>query len=116
MRFVVKASGVPVGSYIARFGGVEDVDAKGEYGPGLRWQFEVASGPHKGAKTGRITGVEPRAKNACGKILAGLTGKATLSPEDEVEINDYIGNNYLIVVGATESGATRIESVSLPPT
>jgi hypothetical protein len=108
----VSAGGVPAGSYLATFLGIEETN--NEYGAGLRWLFAVLSGPHKGLKTSRITSAAPTVKNSCGKVLSGITGKA-LTPGEDIDIESLINKTYLIVVGNTESGGTRIESVSPPP-
>lgn len=108
----VSAGGVPVGSYVANFVGIEPTS--NEFGEGLKWEFEVASGPHKGQKTSRMTTNIPSLKNAAGKILAGLVGH-TLTPGEQIDPVAYKGKPYLIVVAATDKGSTRIESVSPPP-
>ncbi len=114
MSIILKVSsgGVPAGSYLAKFIGMEPTN--NEFGDGLRWQFEVANGPLKGAKTSRITSQSPTPKNACGKMLSGITGK-TLTPGEDVNLDAHIGKTFLVVVINTESGGTRIDSVSPPP-
>jgi hypothetical protein len=109
----VSSGGVPANSYLALFLGVEDTH-NDEYGAGLRWEFEVVSGPHKGAKTSRTTSQTPTLKNACGKMLAGITAK-TLVPDEDIDLDAYIGKTFFIVVVNTEKGGTRIDSVSPPP-
>ncbi len=108
----VTTGGVPAGSYLARFTGYEETTT--EYGDGLRWQFEPISGPYKGSKTSRITSQNPTMKNACGKILSGLIGKP-LTPDQDIDLDSLIGKSYLIVVTNTETGGTRVDTVSPPP-
>lgn len=108
----VSAGGVPVGSYLAKFVGVEATN--NEYGDGLRWLFEVVSGPQKGVKTSRITSQSPTPKNACGKMLSGITGKP-LTPGEDVALEAFVGKTFLVMVGPTDSGGTRVDSVSPPP-
>jgi hypothetical protein len=108
----VSAGGVPAGSYLAKFVGVEATN--NEYGDGLRWVFEVVNGPNKGAKTSRITSQAPTPKNACGKMLGGITGK-TLTPGEDINLDSFIGKTYLVMVINTDGGGTRIDSVSAPP-
>ncbi|MBM4068059.1 MAG: hypothetical protein FJ271_03825 [Planctomycetes bacterium] len=112
MKLTVKQSGVPVGTYLARFTGTKETE--NDFGEGLAWEFDVQSGAHAGAKAGRITGRTPTTKNACGKMLASISGKS-LSAGEEIDLADYIGRNYLIIVAETPSGSTRVESVALPP-
>lgn len=113
MKLQVTSGGVPAGSYIARFVGVEPTTSK--IGEGLKWVWEVTSGPHAGAKVSRITDTKPTLKNACGRMLAGVMGKA-LSDGDVADPAVFVGKSYCVIVGPSESGATRVESVSLPPT
>ena len=56
----------------------------------------------------------PSLKNACGKMLQGIAGK-NLASGDEIDVATFVGHNFLIVVQATESGATRVETASAPP-
>jgi hypothetical protein len=112
MVLKVSAGGVPAGSYLATFTGVEATS--NEYGDGLRWQFEVINGPNKGAKTSRITSQTPTPKNACGKMLSGITGK-TLTPGEDIDLDGFIGKTFLVMVVNTDSGGTRIDSLSAPP-
>ncbi len=108
----VSAGGVPVGGHIATFVGVEPT--KNDYGDGLKWIFEVVSGPSKGAKTYRITSQAPTLKNACGRMVSGITGKPLVIDED-VKLDQYFGKSYLVMVTTTEGGGTRVDSVSAPP-
>jgi hypothetical protein len=116
MKLKVCGGGVPAGAYAGKFLGIEPIPAdpiRG-FGEGLRWQFEVLTGPHKGARTSRITTTKPSLKNACGKMLQGVCGK-TLMLDEEVDLEAFVGHNYLVVVQATENGAARVETVSTPP-
>ena len=111
MKLTVSNAGVPVGSYLAKFVGVEPTS--NEIGEGIRWIFEVTNGPQRGQRCSRITNAVPTLKNACGKILAGLG--AVLVAGAQVDIDGFVGATFLIVVAQTDSGATRVESVSPPP-
>ena len=116
MAFILTVSsgeGVPAGSYWATFAGVEPVN--NEFGDGLRWQFQVASGPHKGSKTSRTTQPKPSPKNGCGKVLMGLLGRS-LNAGETFDVEQFVGKTYLIVVAQTENGGSRVDSVTQPPT
>lgn len=106
--------GVPVGNYVCKFTGVE-TNTHPEHGEGLEWQFEVVRGPHAGGKTSRTTGTVPSAKNACGRMLGGLTGGA-ISPGAEVNLAHFVGKKYLVMVenNSTNTG-TRIGTVMPSP-
>jgi hypothetical protein len=116
MKLKVSAGGVPAGAYSAKFLGVEVVpeDPTKGYGAGIRWQFEVVGGQHTGSKAGRITTATPTAKNACGKMLSGMTGQALKSGE-EVDLGQFVGKAFFVVVQDTNGGGTRVETVSIPP-
>jgi hypothetical protein len=113
MLLKVSAGGVPVGSYVAPFKGVETTT--NEYGDGLRWWFEIPAGPHAGCKVGRITANRPTLKNSCGKMLAGITGKQ-LATDLEVDLTAYIGKMYLLIVAEGKNGGTYVDAVTQPPT
>lgn len=113
MKLTLSSGSTPPGSYLAKFVGTEQTEAN-EFGAGIRWQFEIASGALAGTKIGRTTGDKPTLKNACGKMLTGISGKTTVG--ETVELAQYIGNVYLIIVGPRPEGGTSLESVTLPPT
>jgi hypothetical protein len=112
MKLTVKAGGVPTGSYVAKFAGVEQRD-HAQYGPGLLWQFEIVSGPNAGAKATGMTGTVPTTQNKCGKFLAGVTGKP-LAVGESIDLTPFVGTRYLIVVEQAEKGS-RIVSITAPP-
>lgn len=112
MKLTVSSGGVPVGSYLGKFLGVEKVT--NDYGDGLSWRWEIVSGPHAGQKVGRITTPQPTTKNVCGKIVAGVIGKP-LSAGEEIDLAACVSKTYLLVVTEGERGGTRVESVTTAP-
>ena len=113
----ISAGGVPAGAYPARFTSVEPTPpdpAKG-YGPGLKWSWEVLTGPQAGQKASRTTTANPSPKNAAGKIISGLLGRP-LQTGENVDVGSLIGRTYLIVVAEGQTGGTRVESVTLTGT
>ena len=112
MKLTLSKGGVPAGSYVAKFVGVEPSEPN-QYGPCIRWNFEVVTGPHAGTKLGRPTGTKPTIKNKCGQFLIGLSGKSVLG--EEIDLSQYVGKNYLIVVVNRPEGGTSLDSVSMPP-
>jgi hypothetical protein len=100
--------------YLAKLTGVEPV-TNDQYGPGLRFKYSVAKGPLAGQSVARTTGCAPSPKNSLGKLLSGMLGRA-LSLDEEIEVDDIIGREYMIVVGVTDSGGTRVETATPPPT
>jgi hypothetical protein len=110
------STGVPPGSYLAKLVAISQVPAdsgKG-FGPGFRWEFEIATGPLTGTKTSGITsGMKPSPKNKLGRFVAGVTGKPIA--DGEIDLSSCLGKVFLIVVAAPGGAATRVESVSLPP-
>jgi len=95
MKLSVSSGGVPVGSYRAKFLGVEPT--QNDYGEGLRWKFQVIGGPHAGLAIARTTGKCPTPKNAAGKILSGLSGNP-LTVGVEFDLATYVGKDYLVSV------------------
>jgi len=109
LNLTVEQSGLPVGSYRAKFVGVEE-SSHDEWGPGLTWKFEVTEGPQKGNTGTRTTGPKVTTKNACGKMIASLSG-GSLEVGEKVDPSEFIGQAYSIAVAETKSGGTRVESV-----
>jgi hypothetical protein len=96
MKLKVTGGSVPAGAYTAKFVGIESIpaDPTRGYGEGIRWQFEVPTGPQKGARASRITTASPSLKNACGKMLQGVSGKP-LASGDEIDLEAFVGSNFL---------------------
>lgn len=101
--------GVAPGIYQAWFRGTREFS--GEYGAGLRWIFEVASGPKSGEEASRITSESPTPANACGRMLSALAGR-TLAVGEEFDPKIVEGQRYTIEVCESKSGPTRVESVT----
>ena len=112
MKLILTHGGVPAGSYVAKFVGVQPSEPN-QYGPGLRWTFEIVAGPHAGSKVSKTTGTNPTPKNQAGKMLIALSGKTVMG--EEIDLAACVGKNYLLVVVNRPEGGTAIESVSIPP-
>lgn len=111
MRLRVSDATVPAGSYTAQFAGVEPKKHK-EFGDGLCWKFRITQGPQMGKTALRFTGPTPSPKSACGRMVSGLVGRA-LEPDEEIDIANFVGKTYLIVVDQVkEDGMTRVEAVT----
>jgi hypothetical protein len=108
----VGSGGVPVGNYTATFAGTEVQPANKEksYPPGIRWKFTIDAGPCAGQTASRITGSVPSPKNNCGKVLSGLLGRP-LREGEQIDPDQFLNKRYMVVVAATEGGATRVEGV-----
>jgi hypothetical protein len=108
----VSSGGVPAGSYTGTFAGIEPQPENKEkgYGAGIRWKFTVDAGPYVGQTTSRVTGATPSPKNACGKMLSGLVGRA-LKEGEQIDPDTFLGKKYMLVVGVAQGGGTRIEAI-----
>lgn len=108
----VGSGGIPVGSYSATFAGVESQPANTEkgYAAGLKWRWTVESGPCAGQVATRITSAAPSPRNACGKILSGLLGRALIEGES-IDPATCMGKKYMLMVAAGQTGGTRVEAV-----
>ena len=113
MKLTLSSGSTPPGSYLAKFLCAEQAEAN-EYGASLRWQFEIVSGPLTGSKIGRTTGDKPTVRNACGKLLTGISGKSTVG--ETIDLTQYVGKVYLIIVAQRPEGGTSLDSVCPPPT
>ncbi len=112
MKFKVSNGGVPTGSYVGKFLGVEPYE--NEYGECMRWEWEITVGDCKGQKASRLTGLTPTLKNACGKMPSAVSGKP-LNAGEEIDLTPCVGKPYLLIVQAGEKGGTRVETVTTPP-
>ena len=107
------SGGVPEGSYLAKFTKVEPTT--NALSDGLKWTWEITSGPSSGQTSSSTSSDSPSAKNRCGKIVSGMLGK-TLPNGEELDTNSLIGQIFLIVVRKSESGGTYVDSVTKAPT
>ncbi|MBL8793363.1 MAG: hypothetical protein JNM56_05645 [Planctomycetia bacterium] len=106
----VKEMGAPPGHYLGKLVAIEDTNHI-EYGAGIRFVFTVTTGEHTGRKVSRVTQAEPTPNNNLGKMLAGLLGRP-LKSDEEVDLDQFIGREYHLVVETTEKGSTRVAAVS----
>jgi len=113
MKLTLSSGSVPPGSYHGKFLGVEPVEPN-QYGPGLRWSFEIASGPQTGIKVARTTGAAPTLKNACGRLLMAVSSKNTVG--ETVDLTPFVGKLFLIIVTQRPEGGTSLDSVCSLPT
>jgi hypothetical protein len=111
------AFGVPIGTPALRgvFEGADEREPKPgtDYGVGLEWKFRITQeGEFKGRVVSRTTSLKPTPKNACGRMLAGLTGNAA-AVGNRVVIANYIGKEYVLMFEPNASGnGTRVAMIS----
>jgi hypothetical protein len=107
----VKAAGAPVGNYPATFSDAFEMPETGNgYGPAMKLVWTLDDGQ----EATRICPLVPTARNATGKLLAGLLGRQ-LEPNADWDITACVGQRYLIVVEMSESGnGTRVSSCLKP--
>ena len=111
MEFTVsEGSGPPAGIYKAEFLGVKKTEHD-EYGLGARFDFKIVGGEHDGRITSRTCKPQPTAKNATGRLMAGLVGSATKPvhtfPSLSVPLPEASGSGIVLFCGvaATEAVA-----------
>ena len=107
---VADSSGPPAGIYKAVFQGVVKTEHP-EYGAGARFDFKiVGGGEHDGRIASRTCKPVPSAKNATGRLMAGLKG-GVMKPGEKVSLAECIGTTFTIGVGLAQNGtSTRVES------
>jgi hypothetical protein len=108
MLLKVTSGSVPVGNYAAKLTAVDKIN-HAEYGPGLKFSFEVLKGPQAGQKVSRTTGLSPTPRNAAGKLLSSMLGR-TLTLDEQVNVADLIGREFFVIVGAGQGESTRVET------
>lgn len=107
MKVTVTKPGVPAGTYLTIFSRVENID--NQYGPALRWVFEITAGLYISKEISRFTRPDFTITNAAGKMLNGIVGR-TVQADEEVDISDYYGRPYQVEVKESpKSESTRVE-------
>ncbi len=116
----VSASGssVPAGSYLARFDKVETTEftdkKTGTKEPKLKWWFVIASGKYTNQRLGTLTGVDVRPTTQAGRFVTGVVGKQ-IETGQKINLEECYGKTCLIVTEQSDSGFSKIKSVSPPP-
>lgn len=110
------AKGVPANIYKAELMGAEPVPENKERGYGAGWMFRfkvLDEGPYAGAVATRICGGKaPKVGTHLGRFLSEITGIPLVAGADmDAAFLAAIGKPYTIVVKATESGGTRVDTV-----
>ena len=114
MKMTMKAD-VPEGEYLGKLLAVEEWNENvDKYGPAVRFAWEITRGDFQNQEVSRITGTRVTKKTALGKLLRGLKGGA-IEPGEEIDPTQFVGREYVLTVGETDSGSTRVESVISPP-
>jgi hypothetical protein len=103
-------SPVPPGEYEVRFLHAEEAEGAAEYGPALRWVFEVLSGAHSKRRVSTLTGQKFQRSTAAGKVLSQLLGRPLDS--GRVDLSELEGRRYSARVVPAGNG-TRVESLEL---
>jgi hypothetical protein len=116
MGYTIQSTDAPAGIHKAKFVGAEPT-THAEYGDGLKFCWEIIDGEHKGVQAFRYTSAKPTTRNAAGRIMADLAGR---KPENglSIDLDQCVGQEYMIVVREGEGGRTRVESAdmgSVPP-
>lgn len=113
--------GAPSGIYVGKFLGLSPMKDNGTprlgrdgkpMEPGVEWQFEVTEGDYAGQIVGRITSAVPTTKNACGTLLDGLVGR-TVAADEDVDVDQYKGHAYQIVIGPSKENPERTQVVQI---
>lgn len=101
---------VPPGQYIAIFKDVQKTHHQ-QWGDGVMFLFEIASGEYKGQTVARIGKPSATNQNATGKMIAGILG--SYSPGQMANLRPYVGRPYNVLVEPTQGGQgkTRIGQV-----
>lgn len=88
---------LPPGDYRCKLESVNAVDT--EFGEGLRFVFVCAQGKMTDWTAVKTTGLVPSATNALGKLLSELAGGAKFDPNDEVDVDAFVGHEFMVTVG-----------------
>ena len=107
--FTMGAERIPVGSYPAEFVGWEPfTEGEQQYGPGLLLKWRITDGQYADKFASRIVSQKTGPKSNLYKLVTALKG-AKPETGEEIRLEDFCGVKGQIVVGETESGATRVD-------
>ncbi len=101
-------AGIPLGQYIAIFREVQPTEHP-QWGKGVMFVFEVATGEFKGQMVSRIGKRNPTPANSTGMMIACLTGKPI--SDGHVSLRELIGKPYNILVEMSENNKARVAQV-----
>lgn len=101
---------VPPGSYKTHFQLCEETEGNPAYPPAYRWAWEISEGEFVGREVSRITSQKLNAESNAGKLIASLAG-GPVEADQQINLQDYVGQKYLCSVVETKSGGTKVDSV-----
>ena len=107
---VTSTSGVPAGSYNAKFAGLESYTENADkFGEGVLLKFKIVGGGHSGEEASRIVSKKFSAKSNLYKFAKALLG-GDLESGQSFDFADFIGADGMIIVEETDSGSTRVST------
>jgi hypothetical protein len=107
---------LPPGQYTAKLKERKEMPASQKFpdaGPSFAWEFEVADGEHVGKSASAWTPTRLTSQNNLGKLVSRMLGRPMRSGE-EIDLDDFIGKLYSIIVDQTQDG-TRTKVISAQP-
>lgn len=114
MALIVSAGGVAPGQYPATFKGWQQ--KSNQYGPGLTFEWVIASGDNSGLKAGCMQPL-PSTGNKCGRLLGRMFSRPLKTNEDvEAALNGLVGKPFMIVVEQSKGGASMVTDAFPIPT
>ena len=98
---------VSPGEHRVRFLFLEEAEGNAEYGPAVRWVFEVCEGKDFGLRVSTLTGRKFNQSTAAGKLLSQLLGSPLSS--GRVDLRDIEGQRFQAVVVSAGAGSKVAE-------
>jgi len=99
---------VSSGEHRVRFLFLEEAEGNTEYGPAVRWVFEVCSGPDSGLRVSTLTSRKFAPSTAAGKLLSQLLGSPLSG--GSVDLRQFEGREFVALVVAAGS-STKVSEV-----
>ena len=106
--FTIIDDSVPAGRYRARFLGVKPIE--NQFGPGLKFGFQIIEGKSADAVVTRICSGRPTIRNSTGKLLAGLAGQQPAAGM-QIDPEEHKHCEYWITVASAREGGVRVEGI-----
>lgn len=105
---------VSPGEHRVRFLFLEEAEGNVEYGPAVRWVFEVSGGKDAGLRVSTLTGRKFNQSTAAGKLLSQLLGSPLHSGKVDVQQLEGTECIGVVVVAGTSTKVSELRPLTAP--
>jgi hypothetical protein len=109
VKIIVRNEGIEDGTYMATFNGLEESQGD-QFGEFYKHTFTILGGKYNGRKINGLTSTNSCAESKLFKWLSAISGRQ-LSPGQEINSDELVGNRCMIVVKRKSSGNRTYSNV-----